>query len=107
MFKRVFSFVLVQLLFVGSSFAVAYKSNDKFQFMDREGEQIAYLECSNLKYQDTIAINRIVASSKNDDVVIEGLIVKKQKIGVMYSGKSGRAMYEFDSYTGDCEVTLN
>lgn len=106
MLKWVLSVVMVQSLYIATAAAISYKSNDKFQFNDSEGDQIAYLECSNLKAQDTVAIRQIVKSATTSDVAIEGLIVKKQKIAVMYSGKDGTHAYEFDSYKSGCDVSI-
>ena len=106
MLKKIIGFTLVQLVFVSSSFAISVKSASKFYFNDQDGEQISYVRCTNLPMQDEFALKKLTDRADNHEVAVDGLIVKKERISVMYTDENGRHAYEFDSKKGDCDLSL-
>lgn len=105
MLKTAVISIVIELLCVSMSHAVGYKSSDKFSFVDKDGENIADVECSNIKFQDAIYVRKLVSRAENKDVQLDSVTVKKQVLVVNYVDSDGEKTFEF-STQNSCEISL-
>lgn len=106
MIKKIAGCVLLQLVIVNSAFAISVKSKSKFYFNDRDGEQISYMECRDLSFQDNGALLKITDRAEKHEIEVESLLVKKQRISVIYVDGNGRHQFEFDSAKSSCQIEI-
>lgn len=106
MFKKSIAVLLVQVVFASSAFAISFKRNSKFYFLDKEGEQMAYLECSNLNYNDEIMIQKIISRAEKQELEIESLNIKKQKLAITYNENDITFTQEIETKLSYCELKL-
>lgn len=109
MLKKAFISIVVNLLWVSMSHAISYKSNDKFTFVDKDGEDIAYVECSGIKYQDAMFVRKLVARADSKEVEVDSVTVKKtekkQVLVVNYVDAGTEKSFEFET-KNSCEISL-